>query len=72
MKKHWKNINKKKLRLFGDGPSEKSEKALEKQKKYFETLWGRPFREKSKTVEKPTKKPKKQKKKKKQYFETLA
>jgi len=38
-------------------------KPWKNKKKYFETLWGRPFREKSKTVEKPTKKQKNKKKK---------
>ena len=56
---------------MGMVPQRKVKKPWKNKKKYFETLWGRPFREKSKTVEKPTKKPKKQKKKK-QYFETLA
>ena len=72
MKKHWKNINKKKLRLFGDGPSEKSEKALEKQKKNILRLFGEGPSEKSQKPWKNQQKNQKNKKKKKQYFETLA
>ena len=52
-------------------PQRKVKKPWKNKKKYFETLWGRPFREKSKTVEKPTKKPKKQKKKKNNILRLL-
>ena len=51
-------------------PQRKVKKPWKNKKKYFETLWGRPFREKSKTVEKPTKKPKKQKKKKTIFWDS--
>ena len=56
------------MRLFGDGPSEKSEKALEKQKKNILRLFGEGPSEKSQKPWKNQQKNQKNKKKKKTIF----
>ena len=58
------------MRLFGDGPSEKSEKALEKQKKIFWDSLGKALQRKVKNRGKTNKKTKKTKKKKTIFWDS--
>ena len=59
------------MRLFGDGPSEKSEKALEKQKKNILRLFGEGPSEKSQKPWKNQQKNQKNKKKKNNILRLL-